>query len=407
MENYPTMFPPDKTAVTVDVLETGFILAFVMLAFCLYLVILGTSGNYQYSLILRVTLSLLIGAILMTSNFGQEWEIGKIKTRTPYKAGEPNEITASVGVKIGLRSVNVTLLRSENDESSDNLKGEKIDYNERFSWTWDQGRFGFGPYAGELQRSFREGQRKGLPLPILWIVDYFTIDGEGIRYGRFYRTAGWYAHIAMWSAFPCWLLANILFFSVIRYGAYFTVLTGAFQVLACILWAVIRNPTELNIPFENDELTTKYGANFWLSLASGIVCIILGIVILFFDLRYPDNISVFFGIDPLSDYEEYHLTPSELEVVRHTRSKGAEQDVEMSVPNSPVETTQERTECVLKRRTTVTKAQRSLFRTPNPNVTVTNEYDDEMPLYLNVPRRGFADPIPEETTGSRHNLYQP
>jgi hypothetical protein len=27
------------------------------------------------------------------------------------------------------------------------LPGEKIDYNERFWWTWDQGRFGFGPYC--------------------------------------------------------------------------------------------------------------------------------------------------------------------------------------------------------------------------------------------------------------------
>jgi hypothetical protein len=28
----------------------------------------------------------------------------------------------------------------------------------------------------------------------------------------------------------------------------------------------------------------------------------------FFDLRYPDDISLFFGIDPLADYEEYHLS---------------------------------------------------------------------------------------------------
>jgi hypothetical protein len=32
-------------------------------------------------------------------------------------------------------------------ENDTKLPGEKIDYNERFSWTWDQGRFGFGPYG--------------------------------------------------------------------------------------------------------------------------------------------------------------------------------------------------------------------------------------------------------------------
>jgi hypothetical protein len=53
--------------------------------------------------------------------------------------------------------------------------------------------------AGLLQRTFREGQKKGLPIPILWIAEYFIIDGEGIRFGRFYRTAGWYCHILLWS----------------------------------------------------------------------------------------------------------------------------------------------------------------------------------------------------------------
>lgn len=32
-------------------------------------------------------------------------------------------------------------------EGDTKLPGEKIDYNERFWWTWDQGRFGFGPYG--------------------------------------------------------------------------------------------------------------------------------------------------------------------------------------------------------------------------------------------------------------------
>lgn len=65
--------------------------------------------------------------------------------------------------------------------------------------------------AGHIQQQFRAAQIRGLPLPILWIVDYFVIDGEGFRFGRFYRTAGWYTHIVMWAAFACWLLAIILF----------------------------------------------------------------------------------------------------------------------------------------------------------------------------------------------------
>lgn len=57
--------------------------------------------------------------------------------------------------------------------------------------------------------------------------------------------------------------------SVIRCGAYFTVLTGALELLACLLWAVIRNPNPLIIPFEDGSVTTKYGIHFWLTLISG------------------------------------------------------------------------------------------------------------------------------------------
>lgn len=134
-----------------------------------------------------------------------------------------------------MRSVNVTLVAEAKPNTP--LAGETINYNERFSWTWDQGRFGFGPHcnylphssilnhnfvlkiyfslyylvlmcsmsilfyissAGQLQRSFRQAQRRGLPIPILWVVDYFILDGENIRFGRFYRTAGWYCHILLW-----------------------------------------------------------------------------------------------------------------------------------------------------------------------------------------------------------------
>jgi hypothetical protein len=43
--------------------------------------------------------------------------------------------------------IQYTIFIVEEDERNSKLPGEKIDYNERFWWTWDQGRFGFGPYC--------------------------------------------------------------------------------------------------------------------------------------------------------------------------------------------------------------------------------------------------------------------
>ena len=50
--------------------------------------------------------------MLTASNFGQAWEVGEVTTHTAYKAGTKEEIYATIGVKLGLRSLNVTLLQT-------------------------------------------------------------------------------------------------------------------------------------------------------------------------------------------------------------------------------------------------------------------------------------------------------
>ncbi|KAK4877433.1 hypothetical protein RN001_009939 [Aquatica leii] len=311
-EGFPSQYPDHRTPVTIDVLEAGFLCAFFILLFCFYISLPSPRWKENAFLFIRVTVSLVIGLCIMLANFGQEWEVSHIRTKTPYRVGTGHEIVADIGVNIGLRSVNVTL-KSEPDGS---LANEVINYNERFEWAWDQGRFGFGPYAGHLQQQFRAAQYRGTPLPILWVIDYFVIDGEGYRFGRFYRTAGWYTHILVWAAFPCWLLAAILFRSVIRYGGYCLFLCGFLLVFANIIWSVIRNPSPLHIPFEDAVITMKYGASYWLCLCTGIICMILSIVIILMDANYDESISIFFGVDPLTCLDEYILSQSEIQLMR-------------------------------------------------------------------------------------------
>lgn len=111
---------------------------------------------------------------------GQDWVASELSTKTPYKAFTKTEIHATVGARIGLGSVNVTLkgalylysccerrnnqtvtyfpgnpveqLVEETDLVENNTHwSEHIDYNERFTWAWQQGRFGFGPYGNFLR----------------------------------------------------------------------------------------------------------------------------------------------------------------------------------------------------------------------------------------------------------------
>lgn len=192
---FPTLYGENRTAVTADVLEAGLILAFCILTFAFLLLIPGVRGGQKLNVLARVLVSLFMGTFILLCNFGQEWEYSKIQATTVYKAFSHHELQAEIEVKIGLRSVNITL---RNETVHKEGQGDRVDYNERFTWAWEQGRMGFGPQAGHYNRDFRDAQVRGTPLPILWIAEYFTFDGEGIRFGRHYRTAGWYTHILLW-----------------------------------------------------------------------------------------------------------------------------------------------------------------------------------------------------------------
>ncbi|XP_033120578.1 dual oxidase maturation factor 1-like [Anneissia japonica] len=312
----PTLYAANPTPVRVDVLEVGFIFAAVIV-FVSYLIILpGIRGWERMCSFIRVTTSLFIGTAIMISIYGQEWEVASLHgVETAYKAFFREEIhDAEIEVKVGLYAVNITLktdpiqpfLKNEHAE----FPNETINYNERFHFYGGQGRTGFGPFAGRINREFRAAQWRGMPLPILWIAEYFVLDGEKIRWGRSYRMAGYYTYIMLWTAFPLWLLSNILFFMVLRYGAYFLMLTGGSLLTGNIIYSSIRYGSQpLAIPFVTyDDPTAKLefhkGPHFMLCLFTGLISFICGLVILIMDMQFPQVIATFFNIDVLQDFED-------------------------------------------------------------------------------------------------------
>lgn len=81
--------------------------------------------------------------------------------------------------------------RQFSDPSSSLLSNESkedIDFNERFHWE----------EPDQIQREFRSALQKGLPFPILTVVEYFSLDEAGFAWGRHYREAGYYAGILLW-----------------------------------------------------------------------------------------------------------------------------------------------------------------------------------------------------------------
>jgi len=78
---------------------------------------------------------------------------------------------------------------------------ERIRYNEAFRWAdpWGQGHIGLGPDAGRFnQEYFHAKSVIGVPYPIQWVAEYFTLDGGQMRWGRKFRIAGYYTHVLLW-----------------------------------------------------------------------------------------------------------------------------------------------------------------------------------------------------------------
>jgi dual oxidase maturation factor 1 len=44
----------------------------------------------------------------------------------------------------------------------------------------------------------REVLQKGLPFPILRVVEYLSVDRTGFLWGKQYRLAGYYTQAALW-----------------------------------------------------------------------------------------------------------------------------------------------------------------------------------------------------------------
>lgn len=114
-------------------------------------------------------------------------------------------------------------------------------------------------------------------------------------------------------AFGTWLIANILFCMVVRTASLFLFITGCLQIAAVGVWIGIRNFIELQIPFQTADgkgeiiLATRFGPDLYLVFANGILCILLSGFITLLDALMPDEMCQYFGIDPLTIYDELLL----------------------------------------------------------------------------------------------------
>ncbi|KAM6201103.1 dual oxidase maturation factor 1-like isoform 5-T5 [Rhynchocyon petersi] len=174
---------------------------------------------------------------------------------------------------------------------------ETIDYNEEFTWCLGEN------YAKEYAKALA----RGLPNPVLYIAEKFTPNSPcGLHLQ--YRLAGHYTSATLWVAFLCWLLTNVMLsMPVLVYGGHMLLATGIFQLLALLFFSMATSLTPpCPLRLGTATLHTYHGPAFWITLATGLLCVLLGLAMAVAHRMQPHKLKAFFnqtaGEDPILEW---------------------------------------------------------------------------------------------------------
>ncbi|XP_021117354.1 dual oxidase maturation factor 2 isoform X2 [Heterocephalus glaber] len=157
---------------------------------------------------------------------------------------------------------------------------ETIDYNEQFTWRLNE----------DYHREYVRALQKGLPDPVLYLAEKFTPSSPCGLYHQ-YHLAGHYAAATLWVAFCFWVLANaLLSMPAPLYGGLALLVTGAFALFAVFSFASVSSVPLCPFRLGSAALTPGYGAAFWITLATGILCLLLGAAVVLLHYAWPSSL---------------------------------------------------------------------------------------------------------------------
>ncbi|XP_025970913.2 dual oxidase maturation factor 1 isoform X2 [Dromaius novaehollandiae] len=275
-------YPNTNACFPFDTTQTV-IISVVFSALATFIIILpGIRGRGRFFWFLRGITGLFIGAVVLMTQFTRDWENGWVTANTTYKSFSHAMVNADIGLHIGLAGVNITLMGNPVNQVN-----ETISYNEHFAWSFD----------ADYDHSYSEGLEKGLPSPILYVAEKFTMQSPCGVHNQ-YRLSGHYASLTLWMAFCTWLLSILLFsMPILLYGGYMLLLTAALMLFSLLFLFTARNTPKCPIQFGPASLKTVYGRSFWLTLATGLLCLLLGLGVIVLNSLQPEKLKLVFNLD--------------------------------------------------------------------------------------------------------------
>ncbi|XP_028814631.1 dual oxidase maturation factor 1 [Denticeps clupeoides] len=286
---YP-FYPLQRTSFIFSTNLLTVILVFLVLAAAFLLILPGIRGKSRVLWTFRIIISLYVGVVIVALNFTGDWAEGILRANATYKSFSSAVVSAEVGLHVGLGGINITLKGHPVRQLN-----ETIDYNEMFQWT------------GKLDDDYADALERGLPNPILYIAEKFTTNSPcGLIYQ--YRYSGRFASATLWTAFCCWLLANILFsMPVILYAGYMMLATAAFIFSAMASFSTIYNLPQCSFTIGTETFQTIYSHSFWLALATGAICAVIGVLVVLLYCTIPEKMKEAFSVGVDGDDDDMYL----------------------------------------------------------------------------------------------------
>ena len=147
------------------------------------------------------------------------------------------------------------------------------------------------PFLKALREQMREALERGLPVPILTVVQYLSHAEEGFRWAVDFRTAGYCTRAVLLWTLAAWAFMNVLFLVIPRYGALAMMAVGLLCLLSVVVyWSML--PTQpLVIHVGGRALRLQWGASFWTVLATGLLTCFAGLGLYLTDLARPGSLD--------------------------------------------------------------------------------------------------------------------
>ncbi|KHJ96751.1 hypothetical protein OESDEN_03278 [Oesophagostomum dentatum] len=223
-----------------------------------FLIILPGVRQKRLITLAIITLTALIGAVLAVSLYLPGWTGGSARIVAQLRSHVNERMRARMGVNVGLTSINITLRYEQRvmEDPYSRIDMSQLYYNEKFDISggtrfllnraseWLPSSLAVSSMVDELRSAYQ----RGLPYPILSVLEYFSLNQDAFDWGRHYRTAGHYTSAAVSFSLACWSLAVVFLLLVPHYYGRAILLTGLSALFACLLYLVMA-PCQLEIGF--------------------------------------------------------------------------------------------------------------------------------------------------------------